>query len=322
MLVAVGLDRNEASLADREAVALPPETQEEALTSFSALDGVDELFVLSTCYRVELYVASRCPAAAKLSLRRALSQRARRDLPLFELADEEAFRHLARVAASLESAAAGEPEILGQVEEALAAATEAGAAGDELAAWTGRALGVARRVRAETAIGRVEVSWGNAVATLAEKVLGPLAGRRAVVLGAGERARLSALHLGERGARVVLLDPAHAQAELEEELAEADLLVSSAPSAPGALAPERIARLVRSRRRGLVLVDLAVPHGIPPAVGSVEDVYLCDMDDLERLFKASLTERAAAVAAAERIVEEEVTRLSCDGAERRQRKAG
>jgi glutamyl-tRNA reductase len=332
VLVAVGLNQKGATVADREVLALPGDQVVSALSAHAALDGVDEVALLSTCYRVELYATAPCPAAAVLALRRSLQERAGRELPLFELQGEDAFRHLVRVASSLESAILGEPQIQGQVKDAFQLAHDSGAAGKELATVLSRVLAAAKRVRTETAVGRSGVSWGHAATALAEKVLGPLAGKRVVVLGAGEMARLSAQHLRDERASIVVLNRTLANAEalavevggearpldaLEEELRRADVVISAAPIAPAALGPAAIGTLVRARRRRLVLVDLAVPRAIPAETGAVPDVYLCDVDDLDRMMRAALAERSAAAAQASGIVEEEVQKFARAEAERR-----
>jgi glutamyl-tRNA reductase len=332
LLVAVGLNQKGATVADREVVAFRAEEIEAVLSGYAALGGVDEVAVLSTCYRVEVFAATRCPAAAVLALRQALQARAGRELPVFELQGEEAFRHLVRVAASLESAILGEPQILGQVKDAFQKAAAIGAAGKELVVVLSRALAAAKRVRTETALGRAGVSWGHAATALAEKVLGPLAGRSAVIVGAGEMARLTAQHLRNQKAEIVIVNRTLANAEslaaevggrarpleaLEDELRTADVVVSAAPVAPGPLAPASVARLMRARRRRLVLVDLAMPRAIPPETGAVADVYLCDVDDLDRVMEAALQERASAAVDAERIVSAEVQKFARAEAERR-----
>ncbi|WP_242392795.1 glutamyl-tRNA reductase [Anaeromyxobacter oryzisoli] len=332
MLVVVGLNQKGATVADREVLALPAEEWPSVLAGFGDLGGVEEVAVVSTCYRVEIYAATRCPTAATLALRQALHARAGRELPLFELHGEEAFRHLVRVASSLESAVLGEPQIQGQVKSSFQRAAEVGTAGKELASVLSKALAAAKRVRTETSVGRAGVSWGRAAVTLAEKVLGPLAGRRALVIGAGEMARLSAQHLRDEKASVVVLNRTLEKAEalaaevggsartldaLDEELAAADVVVSAAPVALPSFEPAAMAKLLRARRRRLVLVDLAVPRAIPAESGKVPDVYLCDVDDLDRVMKAALAERAAAAEEAGAIVEEEVRKYARAEAERR-----
>ena len=334
VLIAVGVNQRNAGVSDRERLAIAPEELESAIKGYAALGGVDEAVVLSTCYRVEIYAATGCPAAATVALRQALRARAGRDdLQVFELQGADSLRHLARVASSLESAVLGEPQILGQVKEAFARAVEAGAAGRELSAAMKRALQIAKRVRTETAIGRAGVSWGHAAASLAEKVLGPLSGRRVVLVGAGEMARVSAQHLREQGAEIAVVNRTAENAEalarevggvalplqaLEAELLRADVLISAAPAAPACLAPAAVAALMKVRRhRRLVMVDLAVPRAIPAESGKHDAVYLCDVDDLARLNEAALRDRSAAVGDAERIVGEEMERLEREEAERR-----
>jgi glutamyl-tRNA reductase len=238
-----------------------------------------------------------------------------------------------RVAASLESAVLGEPQILGQVKEAHQRAAEAGVAGRELNGLLNRVYQVAKRVRTETAIGRAGVSWGHAAATLAEKVLGSVTGKRVLVLGAGEMARLSAQHLGDQGAAVVVLNRTLANAEalarevggiarpleaLEHELVAADVVISAAPAAPAAFDPDALAATMKARRRrDLVMVDLAVPRAIPTGAAKLDGIWLCDVDDLTRLTERAHAERSQAVAHAERIIDEEIDRFAREQAERR-----
>ena len=332
MLVAVGLNQKGATVGDRELLALSAEEVEAALSGYAALGGIDEVAVLSTCYRVEVFASTTCPAAASLALRQALEARAGREVPLLELHGEEAFRHLVRVAASLESAIVGEPQILGQVKDAFQHAIDVGVAGKELASVLNRTLEIAKRIRTETTIGRAGVSWGHAVTALAEKVLGPLRGRRVAIVGAGEMARLSAQHLAEQGATLVVLNrtlahaealaaevrgTAHALDRLEAEILRADVVVSAAPIAPAAFRPEAMAAAAKARGRPIVMVDLAVPRAIPPETGGVRDVYLCDVDDLGRVMAAALDQRSAAAAHAERIITDELARWAREQAERR-----
>jgi glutamyl-tRNA reductase len=333
VLVAVGLNQKSATVADRERLAVRAEEMAEVVRGYAALGGVDEIVFVCTCYRVEIYAASRCPAAAALALRQAFVDRGGPSLPLFELQGEDALRHLLRVASSLESAVVGEPQILGQVKDAHQRAVDASVAGRELAGVMHRVFQVAKRVRSETAIGRSGVSWGSAAATLAEKVLGSVQGRTVLVLGAGEMARVSAQHLRDQGAEIVVVNRTLANAEalaaevggaarpleaLEDELSRVDVVVSAAPAAPPAFEPGALAaRMKDRRRRDLVLVDLAVPRAIPAASGEIDGVWLCDVDDLARLTARAQAERSQAVTDAERIIEEEIARWRKEQGERR-----
>ncbi len=334
MLVAIGVDRKRASVASRERLAAVGEDLAALVRSYGALDGVDEVFVLSTCYRVELYAASACPSSAAGSLAEALRQRSGDPgLPLFDLRGAEAFRHLSRVAASLESGVIGEPQVLGQVKEAFGHSNDAGTVGKELSTIIARVLQVAKRVRTETAIGRSGVSWGHASADLAEKVLGSLTDRRAVVVGAGEMARLSAQHLHDQGMKVVVVNRTLANAEalareidgearpieaLGEELVRADVAVVAAPVSHQALEPGGAPALMKQRRhRRLLFIDLAVPRAVPPALGEVDGIYVCDVDDLARIQRQAQEARAGAILDAERIIDAEVERFARELAERR-----
>ena len=321
MLVSVGLNPKGAS-AGRDAIAAARRYLDGALAAYAGLDGVDEVAVLSTHRGIELYATTRHPAAAALSLRRALETHVGRDLPLFELHGADAFRHLIRIAARLEASTAGEPRIAARLEEALRRALDAGTAGRELARVVGRALEAERRVRTE-ALGRDGLSFDRAIAALAEKVLGPMAGRPALVLGAGQPARLPARQLADEGARVVVMDRDLLAAEalarevggaarpieaLPQDLLRADLVVSTLHDAPPELGPARMHRTAGTRRRRIVLVDLAAPPAIPAATGALEDVYLCDLDGLERMMRTEVQDDRRALTDAERIVEDEVAR--------------
>ena len=322
MLVAVGLDRERATAADAEAHSPAWSTDElaAALSAHARFDGVDEVLVVAPGQRLEIYAASRCPSAAVVAIRQALSQRTGRELRLSERVGEDAFRQLARVTSGLDPA--GPAGMLAQVDDALSRATEAGAAGRELTAAARRAFQVALRVQRETGLGEAGTSSGGAVVAVAEKVLGPLGGRRVAVVGGGEQARAAAQQARDRLATVAVFEePAPALPAtsggrgaaldaLADELVRADVVVVGAGVAPEALAPARVARLMRFRRRRLVLVDLAVPRAISPGAGAVEDVFLFDADDLRKVVRAAFADRAVAVAHAERIVEEEVARFA------------
>jgi glutamyl-tRNA reductase len=333
LLVSVGLNQQLAAREDGPAELLPPDAIEAALAGYAALDGVDEVAVLSTRRIVEVFAWASCPAAAALAIRHALTAQAGRELTLVERHGGEAFRHLLRIASSLDAAGAGDPWILAEVEASFERAARSGAAGRELGSVAARALEVALRVRREARLGDPCLSWGCAAAELAEKVVGPLAGRRAAVVGASDLASLAARHLRRRDATLVVVgapDDAGCRAlaaelvaearppdALEDELLRCDVVLSAAQVAPEALRPEAMARIAAARRRPLVVLDLAAARPIPAATGRLRDVYLCDLDDLDRVLRASVDERASAAKEGERVVAEEVARWSRGGEERR-----
>ena len=207
MLVAIGLNQRGATVADREVLALAPTDIRAALAGYAALGGIEEVAVVSTCHRVEIYAATCCPTAAVLELRRARHGAGGPRAP--------AVRAPGRGGVPAPRARRVEPRVR---DPRRAADPRAGEGRVPARRWTraspatssppcsARALQIAKRVRTETAIGRSGVSWGHAAAALAEKVLGPLAGRRVAVLGAGEMARVSAQHLRAQGASIVVLN--------------------------------------------------------------------------------------------------------------------
>jgi glutamyl-tRNA reductase len=330
LLVSVGPAPEVATRAGSPTPPLQADGIEAALAGYAALDGIDEVAVLSTPSGVEVFAWTSCPAAGALAIRHALETRAGRELSLVERQGDAALRQLARLAAGADAAVAGEPQILTRVKGAFERAARSGAAGSELSAILGRALAIVDRVRCETALGDPCLTWACAAADLAEKVLGPLARRRVAVIGASEAASLAARQLRLQGAALVFLAaerdagasalaaelgagtwPAEA---LEEELLRCDVVLCAAASAPAPLRPEPMARAAAARRRRLMVLDLAVPPAIPAATGRVRDVYLFDTGDLGRVVRAAAGERAAALEHAERVIGEEVARWSHGGA--------
>jgi glutamyl-tRNA reductase len=323
-LTLVGISHHRAPVELRERVALDrPAAADTA--RILAVDG--EAVCLSTCNRTELYLAGSDAATAELSAAGALL--ARSGLPedtlapaLYRLRDEAAALHLFRVAAGLDSMVPGEGEILGQVREAY----EAGATGPVLDRLFRQALHAGKKVRSQTAIGESPASVSSAAAALAEQVFGDLGGRRILVVGAGKVSELAARNLLSRGAEIAFvanrtLDRAAELARrfggealplerVEDELASADVVVSST-SAPGfVLGKPEVARALRARRgKPLFLIDLAVPRDLDPAIDELDGCYLYDIDDLEAVVNETLAGRRKEAERAEAIVAEEAERF-------------
>ena len=327
-LALAGVSHHRAPLELRERVAVDLETAGALARELSSGHGsAHETVVLSTCNRTELYLAAEDEAAlAELADRALLSlagPAAEALAPVaYRLADESAALHLFRVAAGLDSMVPGEGEILGQVRDAY----EAGAPGPLLDRVFRMALYAGRRARVETAIGESPASIPAAAAALAQQVFERLDGRNVVLVGAGRMSELTARNLRSRGATVtVVLNRTleHAQAladaldgraaalgDLARPLADADIVVSST-SAPGfVLTADDLGSTLRSRRgRPLLLVDLAVPRDVDPALASIDGCYVYDLDDLEAIVTASLAGRRTEAVEAERIVSEEAERF-------------
>jgi len=318
--VDVGLSHKQAPIAVRERLAVPKDELPARLDALRSIAGVREAMLVSTCNRIEIFaVAEGANAGAELAA--SLGPLASPHAVVRN--GDEAVRHLFRVAASLDSMVIGEAQILGQVKEAAALAKSTGAAGPLLDRALSRAVAAARRVRTETAIGRGAVSLSSVAVELARKVLGDLAGRTALLIGAGEMATLAARELQGAGVRELLVanrSMAHA-AELARQiggvavslqdlpalLERADVAVTSTGSIEPVVTRAMMAQAVKARRfRPVFLIDLAVPRNVEPSANEVENVYVYDLDDLERVAAQNRDLRGGELGRAEAIVEEEL----------------
>jgi glutamyl-tRNA reductase len=301
-LVLVGTSHHHAPVELREQVALDRE-QAEAVAARLA-EGGREAVCLSTCNRTELYVAaSEAEQAERDAVELLASLGPELEPALYRLQDRAAAHHLFRVAAGLDSLVPGEGEILGQVR----LAHELGTTGPLLDRVFRQALHAGRKVRAQTAIGQSPASVSAAAAALAEQVFGTLEGRSILLLGAGKVSEQAARNLRSRGAEISLVANSKTGRErIDEQLAAVDVVIAST-SAPGlVLEASTTADVLRPRRgRRLLLVDLAVPRDLDPAIGELEGCYLYDIDDLEQIVVETLSlrrreaERAEAIVAAE-----------------------
>lgn len=319
-LLCVGVSHREAPIAVREQLAIAADQLAERLRELRRIAGVREALLVSTCNRVEVFAAADGRSAAEEILSALGPFAAPHAICRFE---EDALRHLFRVAASLDSMVVGEAQILGQVKEAAATAQEAGALGAEIRRALDAAVRAARRVRTETEIARGAVSLSSVAVQLARKLLGELSDKTVVLLGAGEMAQLAARELKSDGAAEVLVanrSSARAEelarqvggvpvslAELPSLLERADVAVCSTGAAHFVITHEMVAKAARVRRyRPLFLVDLTLPRNVDPAANELENVYVYDLDDLERVASQNRDLREAHVDKAEAIVEEEL----------------
>jgi glutamyl-tRNA reductase len=313
-LVLVGTSHHHAPVELRERVALGHDAAAELAKRLAATGG--EAVCLSTCNRTELYVAAPDVEAAERASVAALAELEPDVEPaLYRLRDHAAALHLFRVAAGLDSLVPGEGEILGQVR----AAHDAGTTGTLLDRVFRQALHAGRKVRAQTAIGEAPASVSSAAAALAEQVFGDLAGCSILLVGAGKISEQAARSLLNRRAKIAFvanrtLDHAVDLAErfgaepipldrLEEQLATTDVVVSST-SAPGyVLDAATVERALRARRgRQLLLIDLAVPRDLDPAIHDLDGCYLYDIDDLQAIVSETLVGRRGEAERAEAIV--------------------
>lgn len=321
----VGLSHRTAPVEIRERLAVPPEQLEEELRTLATEAGFEEALLISTCNRVELYATSDNPGEAMQRARRTLGARlpqGARDDVLYSERGVAVVRHAFRVASSLDSLVVGEPQILGQVKEAYEAAQGAGTAGALLGRCFSQAFATAKRVRSETGIAEGTVSVSSIACELAKKIFGHLDGRQTLLLGAGEMGEGAARSLRQTGTRLHVTNRNEERAQqlasscggravpyehLTTELAEADVVVASTASTKFILTPDLMRGVVRSRRhRPLFIIDIAVPRDVDPRIGTMDNVFVYDVDDLQQVAEENLAVRAREAADAERIIEQEV----------------
>ena len=305
----LGLTHQTAALDVRERFAIPESALPDALAQLKAVPGIAEGVIVSTCNRTEFYavgelVDNSAPAFFKNFFR---DFRAGDETYLFRLVGSECVRHLFRVASGLESMVVGETEIFGQIKRAYQNATAAGTVGRFLNRLFQKSFHVGKQVRSSTAITRGSVSVASVAVDLAEQIFGDLEGRKIMIIGAGETSEMTAKAFRSRGAKQIFVsnrsfERAQALATLtggralhfndwEPEFLDLDILVSSTAAPHAIITLEKLATLWRARRRRPVLmIDLAMPRDIDPAVQDLEGVYLYDLDSLR-----IITERARSV---------------------------
>ncbi len=328
-LLVFGLNYRTAPVDIRERVAFPPEELGGALRQLSAVRGVREAAILSTCNRTELYCGLNGPAEGPVLewLRGYHRLGSVRVEPfVYRHPDHAAVRHMIRVASGLDSMILGEPQILGQMKVAYQAAVGAGTLGPILGRLFQHTFSVAKQIRTDTAIGASPVSVAFAAVSLAKQIFGDLSGRTAMLIGAGEAVELAVRHLHEHhiGRLIVAnrnMERAHALAarfrgygialqEIPDHLADADIVVASTASPVPVLGKGTVERALRARKhRPMFLVDIAVPRDIEPEVGELPDVYLYTIDDLRDVIQENQQSRREAAEQAEEIIDYQVARF-------------
>lgn len=334
-ILLVGLNHRTTPIAVRELLsfdvcALPMVAGD--LFTLGVQQGVlQEVVVVSTCNRLEVYAVSAAPAQA-IALIQAQLARQRQMAPdklaafLYVKSDIAAIDHLLRVASGLDSLILGEAQILGQVGHALAAAHSSGASGPLLTQLFNRALHCGKRARAETPIGSYTTSISHAAVRHAESVLGDLSRCSALVIGAGEMAELAASALRQhRIASIVCINRtlAHAEqlamkvggravawARLHEALTAVDLVISATAAPHIVLSVEEVMQALTARAgHPLLLFDIALPRDIEPDVDTLPDVLRYDIDHLRSSVDANLARRESAIPLVEAIVAQETAAM-------------
>lgn len=323
-----GLNHVSAPVAVRERVSMPLDLVRPALDGLrSAFGGsVKEAAILSTCNRTEIYCAAEPHIIEHIPAWMTEFNRLEAGSlhpHLYQYQHNDAVRHAFRVASGLDSMVLGEPQILGQMKDAVRAAAQAGSLGTLLHQLFQRTFSVAKEVRSQTAIGAQSVSMAAAAVRLAQRVLGDISQANILFIGAGEMIELCATHFAAATPqgmvvanrtleRADLLAARYAAktmklADIPERLAEFDVVVSCTASSLPILGLGMVERATRERRhRPIVMIDLAVPRDIETEAGRLDDVYLYTVDDLGRMVQSGSDARRAAVVQAEAIIENRV----------------
>ena len=321
-LTLVGVSHATADIDVRERLAHAPHEIPATLAAVRGETGAREGILLSTCNRTEIYLVEGERDATD-GVWTALSKRLGRDASPYGYVrrEREVVKHLFRVASGLDSMILGETQIQAQVRDAWQIGRAHSSAA--LNRLFQSALLVAGRVRSETAIGHGAASVSSAAVQLAKKIFGSLNGRRAMILGAGEMAELALECLVAQGVRTAIvanrtyergseMAARHGATALHYDecwprLADVDVMLCSTAAPHAVVTPDHIAPTLAQRGdRPLCILDIALPRDVDPAVGTLENVYLYDLDDLRQLVAATVDHRRSEVPTAERLIEEEV----------------
>ncbi|MBJ2128842.1 glutamyl-tRNA reductase [Alteromonas sp. IB21] len=324
-LLALGINHKTAPVALREKVAFTPDSLVEALASLKKLQGVDESVIVSTCNRTELYVNAQDDSGQELL--QWLSDFHHLDVEeiannSYVLAQDEAVKHIMRVASGLDSLILGEPQILGQVKQAFGDAKHSGMISSEFDKLFQHTFSVAKRVRSETDIGANAVSVAYAAVQLAKHIFAELPKRSVLLVGAGETIELVAQHLKEQGVRSLAvanrtIARAEALAEtldanvftlsqVPDHLKDFDIVISSTASQLPLIGKGMVEKALKQRKNmPMFLVDLAVPRDIESEVNELGDAYLYTVDDLQHIVQKNLENREQAAKEAEKLIEKQ-----------------
>lgn len=330
-ILAYGINYRTAAIDLRERVAFPEDSLGGALIAVTrSVPSVTEAAILSTCNRTEIYCAA--DPADEAALARWLADY--RLVPADEIRgaayshwDQDAARHLIRVAAGLDSQVLGEPQILGQVKSACELARNLGTLGTELDLLSRVSLNAAKRVRTDTGIGRNPVSVAFAAVAMAKRIFSDLTRKAALLLGAGDTIQRVADYLGEQGIGAMAIANrtiAHAErlaarhqalpmqlTDVAGALHDYDIVIASTGSTLPVVGKGAVEAAMRGRRhKPIFMVDIAVPRDIEPEVADLPDVFLYSIDDLTEIIQENLKQRMSAADSAQALVDEGACRYA------------
>lgn len=328
----LGLNHQTASIALREKLAFTPHRLEASLARLGCgnqvgYQSLQELVILSTCNRVELYAVTTHSSFDVLEAFLAEIQ----NIPIpefsshiYRLQNDEAVGHLLAVAAGLDSVVLGEPQILGQVTEAYSVAGRHGTAGKILSRLFQSAIHTGKRARTETSIAHNPASISSVAVNRISETVSQLSQAQVMVLGAGEMAELAVEALRKRGAgRIVVVNRTVQRAQelarrwdgqaaalemLLELLPQMDIVITSTGAPHTIIQASMVEKAMQLRPdRPMVFMDIAVPRDVDPEVGAIPAVSLYDMDTLAAQLEHSLSQREAEIPQVKEILVEELS---------------
>jgi glutamyl-tRNA reductase len=326
----LGLNHDSAPVEIREKLAFSPSSVPIALSSFAQSFPSSETVILSTCNRVEIYATSPDDSLDKDALLDFFS--VFHGLPKEKFVDHmyhhqgiNSVRHLFFVASSLNSGVLGETQIISQVKEAYMTATAAETTGSILNQLFQRSLNVAKDVHTKTAIGKGNISVSTVAVDLAIKIFKDFSEKTIFIIGAGEMCELVLKHLVERGAKTTIVanrnyDKAKYLAEeydgkainyekLDDYLPQADIIISSTASPRHVIHTEHIKNAIKARRGNpMLLIDIAFPRDIDPEIGKIDNVYLYDINDLNKVANSNAEDRKKDIGKCVEIIDKEVAK--------------
>jgi len=324
-IFAFGINHKTAPVDIREQVAFTPEKLPLALNGILDQSPASEAAIISTCNRTELYCELHANDSEAL-IRwfedfHALEHQALAPY-IYSFSDQDAIRHILRVASGLDSLVLGEPQILGQIKDAYGTATDAGTIGRQLNRLFQHTFSVAKQVRTDTAIGSSPVSVAFAAVSLAKRIFANLEEHTALLIGAGDTIELVARHLKDQNIKNIIVanrtveraqiladqfdGEAIALSDMPARLVDADIIISSTASQLPILGKGAVERALKSRKhRPMFMVDIAVPRDIEPEVSDLRDVYLYTVDDLHDVIEEGQQSREQAAEQAEEIIDNE-----------------
>jgi len=325
-IYALGVNYRTAPVEVREKLACSIQEVKTLLPELKASSGVEEVCLLSTCNRVEMYAFSLNEGSANLLLELFLKMKNIGEREhIFLKRGKEAVFHVFKVASSLDSMVVGEPQIVAQFKESFRIAREVGTVGKILNRLFEKALRVSKRVRTETGISRSAVSVSYAAVELGRKIFGDLRKAKVLLVGAGEMGELAANYLRRLGCQVFITNRTYEKAlklsqklggnalrfeDMEDILPSMDIVIVSTGAKDFVITERMIRRVMRRRNyEPMFLIDISVPRNVEPSVGKVDEVFLYDIDDLKEVVERNLRDRMKEAKKGEIILWDEVRKF-------------